>query len=374
MMVHKAWTIAMGESGDLRETADFLDKIDSSILDVYERRTGKSREEIATLVAAETWMTANEAVEQKFADSVIPASAGDSKPKPEKKSRAATSQHTPNLALNIAINSIASEPRAVADSVERALRAADLGDFATVEFHETPQTQDLETPPTPPESPSPEETPPAPEGSDEQPTPSLGEENSMAGNDNTQNNLSSAVARALGLSPGASESDMHAAATRLREFEIGIMALVGVNMSTEAIGAVRGLKAAAEKSDKLQAELNEVKGERDKQSFEVLIAKGRTKPAKLTPASAKYWEDRFDAAVKNGTGESIVNELTGFLAVAPIVYQEGPREPNNGKHRGPASWQGKTYGELKYAERAKLSKENPDLFELMRAEHNQAGA
>lgn len=87
MMVHKAWTIAIGDDSDMRATADFLGKINDSIVDIYERRTGRARDEVVEMVAAETWMTAHDAVEQKFADSVI---VGEDKPaKGKTKARAA---------------------------------------------------------------------------------------------------------------------------------------------------------------------------------------------------------------------------------------------------------------------------------------------
>lgn len=70
LMVHRAWTGLFGNSEDLRTTAALLDKIDASIVDDYVRKTGKSKEEIEQLMAAESWLEANEAKEFGFADSV----------------------------------------------------------------------------------------------------------------------------------------------------------------------------------------------------------------------------------------------------------------------------------------------------------------
>lgn len=69
-MIHNAWTMAYGNKDDLRTTAGLLDKIDGSILDDYERRTGQPRDQLAAWMDAETWFTAKEAVEHGFADSV----------------------------------------------------------------------------------------------------------------------------------------------------------------------------------------------------------------------------------------------------------------------------------------------------------------
>lgn len=70
MMIHQPWTIAAGNAADFRKLADDLDKVAESIVTVYSDRTGMSREEIISLMDAETWMTAEEAVEMGFADEI----------------------------------------------------------------------------------------------------------------------------------------------------------------------------------------------------------------------------------------------------------------------------------------------------------------
>lgn len=70
MMIHAPWTIAMGNAEDFRELADTLDQVTESIIAAYQRKTDMSREEIIDLLRAETWMTAEEAVERGFADEI----------------------------------------------------------------------------------------------------------------------------------------------------------------------------------------------------------------------------------------------------------------------------------------------------------------
>lgn len=67
-MIHNAWTLAMGDKNDFRTTADLLDKIDGAIRGDYAKRTGLSNDALAALMDAETWMTAQEAVDAGFAD------------------------------------------------------------------------------------------------------------------------------------------------------------------------------------------------------------------------------------------------------------------------------------------------------------------
>lgn len=70
MMVHYASGLAWGNAEEMRETADILDKIDASIVGIYTARTGKSEEDVRALLAAETYLTASEAKEKGFADTV----------------------------------------------------------------------------------------------------------------------------------------------------------------------------------------------------------------------------------------------------------------------------------------------------------------
>lgn len=69
-MIHDPWTIAMGSAADFRAQADVLDKVKDALLTSYTRRTGKEPEEISALMSAETWMTAQEALDMGFLDAV----------------------------------------------------------------------------------------------------------------------------------------------------------------------------------------------------------------------------------------------------------------------------------------------------------------
>lgn len=69
-MIHKAWTYAWGNANDLRSTADLLDKVDSTLVTTYAKRTGASAEQITEWMAAETWFTAEEAKDAGFVDQV----------------------------------------------------------------------------------------------------------------------------------------------------------------------------------------------------------------------------------------------------------------------------------------------------------------
>lgn len=75
MMVHKGWTMAMGNADELRQVSALLDKIDESLIADYMKKTGKPVDVVENWIAAETWFTAQEAVDAGLADAVIASSA-----------------------------------------------------------------------------------------------------------------------------------------------------------------------------------------------------------------------------------------------------------------------------------------------------------
>lgn len=69
-MIHKAWAVAMGNADDLMESAALLEKVDGTLVKTYAARTKQDEAKISDWMAAETWFTADEAVEAGFADSI----------------------------------------------------------------------------------------------------------------------------------------------------------------------------------------------------------------------------------------------------------------------------------------------------------------
>lgn len=69
-MIHNAQGAAFGDKAALRDTADLMEKVELSIVDDYTAKTGKPAEEVIAMMEAETWMTAAEALEHGFIDSI----------------------------------------------------------------------------------------------------------------------------------------------------------------------------------------------------------------------------------------------------------------------------------------------------------------
>lgn len=79
-MIHDPWMLAIGPADEMRSVADLLDKVADSLAGIYEQRTGLPRAEIVEMMAAETWMGADEAREKGFADSVEEADGKEPEP------------------------------------------------------------------------------------------------------------------------------------------------------------------------------------------------------------------------------------------------------------------------------------------------------
>lgn len=330
MMIHNPWGFGIGESEDLREHADLLDKHKAALVAIYAERTGIASEEVAKLMDAETWMNGKEAVDLGFADKLTT--------KPKKQSKGAM----------------------------RALASARRFGFSKL-----PQAiADIR-----PESPA---EPPQPALVGPEADPDDGKEASNMADNNKKDDKVEAtpsIARALGLPAGSPESEILAAAARCRELEIQVMTLTESKSSSEALGAVRELvKTAGDKKD-LEARLAKVEGERDEQNFDSEINRGLAE-RKLTPAEAKHERECFEKSKAEGRGAERVEELRGRLKVASprIAAAVRPAPIAGGASSGAApvlEHNGKKYDDMTFAQRAKLSKEDPGLYRAMKSDYDE---
>ena len=70
MMIHRAMAMCAGFSDDMRQMADALDTASASAADLYVAKTGMKKDELLSMMAAETWLSAQDCVEKGFADAV----------------------------------------------------------------------------------------------------------------------------------------------------------------------------------------------------------------------------------------------------------------------------------------------------------------
>lgn len=70
MMIHNPMTIAFGNQNDFRKTADDLEAMRDTLVNVYAAKTGMANEKIIELLDAETWMSAATAKDFGFIDEI----------------------------------------------------------------------------------------------------------------------------------------------------------------------------------------------------------------------------------------------------------------------------------------------------------------
>lgn len=73
LMVHNVWGVVIGNKNDLREAADMIEPFDDALAQIYADRSGVDLKAIKKLMDAETWLNGSQAIEDGFADELLPA-------------------------------------------------------------------------------------------------------------------------------------------------------------------------------------------------------------------------------------------------------------------------------------------------------------
>jgi ATP-dependent Clp endopeptidase proteolytic subunit ClpP len=309
IMIHNPWGATTGESEDLRRWADVLDKMRDQAADIYTARTGQSRDEVLRMMAAETWLTANDAKAKGFADSVTPLK----KPGAKASARAFAC---------MSLRDFKNVPEALRERVEQA-RA---------------RTREDEN-----------------ERADE-----------AAGNDNDRKVRETMVMNEQAFLQATGASNLAEAAARL-----GLLAKLETLASKkgdELHGVVLAWKGSHDKLPSVEAELKTVKDTVATQELDAAIAKA-VADKKLTKAE----EDTLRAQVASGDltikGAKAMLETKATNAVLDNANKPpaaGASAAAAGAQGAELKHNGKTFAELKPVERASLHKENPELYAQMR--------
>lgn len=139
-MIHAPWMFAAGNADDLREQADVLDKIKNSMRQVYMDRMGAAEGDVDAMLAKDTWLTADECLAMGFATALtddITASASFNLARADLPERvkavfkARESAPPADTPADPPANPPADQAP-VAQAIEQAAIAAQLGDFAAV--------------------------------------------------------------------------------------------------------------------------------------------------------------------------------------------------------------------------------------------------
>jgi len=70
MMIHESSTESKGPIKKFLDAINVLNKVNGVLVDIYHRRTGIVKDKLIDMIAAETWMTAKEALKHGFVDKI----------------------------------------------------------------------------------------------------------------------------------------------------------------------------------------------------------------------------------------------------------------------------------------------------------------
>lgn len=148
-MIHNPWGVAMGDSSELRDQAELLDKIRQNMVGAYVAKSGKSAEQISEWMDAETWFTAEEALEAGFIDEITDALAIAASA--NRFSRLARFRHAPRSLLTPSIHNMENEtvtetpeqPEVVETPEASIVSESTPADQPAVEVVETPAAEEV---------------------------------------------------------------------------------------------------------------------------------------------------------------------------------------------------------------------------------------
>jgi ATP-dependent Clp endopeptidase proteolytic subunit ClpP len=79
LMIHEPWSFVVGGATEMRQEADLLDKIGGQLVQTYVDRSGATEDQVQDWMGAETWFTAQEAMDAGFIDRIDPNQAAQAR-------------------------------------------------------------------------------------------------------------------------------------------------------------------------------------------------------------------------------------------------------------------------------------------------------
>jgi ATP-dependent protease ClpP protease subunit len=154
----------------------------------------------------------------------------------------------------------------------------------------------------------------------------------------------------------------------------------------QAVGAVRALLASRDSNAELGNEVAKLKTKDARRDFEG-ARDGGLKAKKLTPAVAQLYTTRFENCLKDESLDAdaradramaVVEDLRGFLNVAPRIASQGnppaPSADGGADGSGPVLHNGKAFEDMRPVDRKHLKDQNVDLYNTMREDAVARGA
>ncbi len=292
MMIHEPWTMTVGNAAEMRTAADFLEKVNSSGLDVYTRRTGRKRDDVAEMLAAETWLTAHEAVAEKFATAVV--AGAEPEPKARSAMQAFMSMRAPRAAAAPTKTSAIPASPPVATATPGESRKGNT----TMKFASAPAFA-------------------AALGVTVEQLEQLDENGLLQAIQNSKAPSESVVTvsgvKLLGV---ATEAEASAKVQQFMRVNSALMAATGASSDSEALARVMSWKGAADREPEHVKQIGELKTSQATAAKEAVIQK-LSREGKLAPAMHDWARTNFQTA----------ESLESFAAALPAMANIGAHEP-----------------------------------------------
>lgn len=122
LMIHNASTCTSGDYRDMQHTADVLQTVNTAIMQAYIAKTGKTEDELKDMMDRETWLTANQCLENGFADEIIK----DEKPALITNAMVGRLSVTDEMIAKVKAEKAAKDAAAAAAEAEKAALLSDL--------------------------------------------------------------------------------------------------------------------------------------------------------------------------------------------------------------------------------------------------------
>lgn len=378
LMIHEATARGMGgRAEDLRKAMDALETLNDGMASIYAERTGMTKVKCRSLMAAETWLTPEQAQKQGFCDEVVP---GKQKMAAAFDLSAFGYQHVPPFVAQrsgdqtVPILPPEPEPDQGTDD--------DVGEDVDDEDADDDDDEAEQS-----------------EGTT-QPVPTLTKEDlreamesllSTRANTSVPQSVAAAttaeasaarkrlqdmsiklIAQAAGLQADADDSAVISAVSQQARFVAELKSVTKSDSFEAVLGSIRGLQAAAEQLPTLTAKVEEQAKQLEDQERAALFAADKADPAgrKFTPALEKLYETKSPA------------EIRAFMAAAPVALRveaakSGTSQPESKTADSSATslvtYEGRAWEALTPAEKHNLYVDDPKLYESMKRNHVERG-
>lgn len=320
MMLHEGQTSAFGNAARLKTTLAALETINDGAATIYAARSGKTKEQIREMMAAETWLTPAQAKAEGFVDEVVPAKKQAAAQMFFDLSPYGYQQVPPDVAARCAADGGGSRTRSTkpketeVDTMSYARIAIALG---------------------------------IAEGSDE-----------------------NAILMRLDSHKTAAARD-HATVLELCE-------LTGKQNPTEALGVARAYAGDHAKLAEVEKELSAARAQNEEIERDAIFKADASDPKgkKLTPAMVTFWKNEPVAKLK------AFMESASYVVVHSNLPRNAPGSkpapdgtpPAAGGGKKPEDGGTKSYADMTYMERHQLKRRDPELFKQLKQAHEAAEA